>query len=327
MPQGLKWSPTEAAELARAWANASNNAIRGADQRHDEFWDDVLAKMKLVRPTIPAEQNGRFWQRGREAIHAYWRDHLSKDVMSFNKALRKVFEAEPTGVTLQEMICMAVAIHLKKTKHMDYHFKNFDVTKWRFYSAWHQLKNVNKFRYAGPVPEGVQEAAEQEGIVGDAAAEEVEADGGQQANLAASAAQRGGGVGQKKAKRRKKDNNDDGDNKDPREELITKFTEEAASLRSSINSLVQERKRSTNILLDAQALELFQDDDEVQERVRSRIRQQVMEEVDDQATHNSNEQEEDDDNVNGGDEMEREVGGKEMAHEERNEENIENNAK
>jgi hypothetical protein len=36
---------------------------------------------------------------------------------------------------------MAVAIHLKATKHMDYHMKNFNVGKWRnFVGAWNVLR-------------------------------------------------------------------------------------------------------------------------------------------------------------------------------------------
>jgi len=289
MPQGLKWSSTEVADLAKAWVNASDNAVHGADQSSPEFWDDVVAKMRLLRPALSAQENGHYWERGREAIHAYWRDHVKKDVQDFNKALRKVFEAHPTGTTLQEMICMAVAIHLKKVNRMDYHFKNFDVHKWRFYSAWLCLRNTNKFRYAGPVPHSVEQDARQVGILDNAAAGEEEQDSGdQQPNIVASAARRGGGPGQKKSKKRKQQEGGDEDHKTPKQQQeeilreLSSFKETAKGIMASVDQLCQERHRSTNVLLECVALDTFPDDPEVQERVRSRIRQRIFQESSDE---------------------------------------------
>jgi hypothetical protein len=42
---------------------------------------------------------------------------------------------------------MAVAIHLKAAKKMDYHYKNFEVTTWKYYGAWSILKSTAKFQF------------------------------------------------------------------------------------------------------------------------------------------------------------------------------------
>lgn len=67
---------------------------------------------------------------------------------------------------------MAVAIHCKLTKRIDYHFKNLNVTKWTFFGAWNVPKNTAKFQshpfvgnnknsndYAG-TPAGAEAASE-----------------------------------------------------------------------------------------------------------------------------------------------------------------------
>ena len=65
----------------------------------------------------------------------------------FNKALNIIERSEPTGTTEEQNHNMAVAIHLGKAKTMDYHFKNFDHMKWRFYPAWTRLRCIEKFTF------------------------------------------------------------------------------------------------------------------------------------------------------------------------------------
>jgi hypothetical protein len=81
------------------------------------------------------------------AAWTYLKYNVFKDVQKFNKALRNVYSSEPLGVTEEQKINMAVAIHVKKTKHMNYEYKDYDSKQWRSYLAWLQLKDLPKFKF------------------------------------------------------------------------------------------------------------------------------------------------------------------------------------
>jgi hypothetical protein len=49
------------------------------------------------------------------------------------------------SIKASALSCMAVAIHLGKTKKMDYKFCDFDTTKWPNYLAYYVLKDIAKF--------------------------------------------------------------------------------------------------------------------------------------------------------------------------------------
>jgi hypothetical protein len=83
-----------------------------------------------------------------EGAYQYFRDTVAKDVQKFNEALRTVYVSEPTGVSEQEKINMAVAIHKKLTNAMNYTLKDYDPNKWRNYMGWLHLKEAPKFRYS-----------------------------------------------------------------------------------------------------------------------------------------------------------------------------------
>lgn len=70
---------------------------------------------------------------------------LFPDLGKFNVSLMKVQSSKPSGITDQQVINMAVAVHLKKANGRDYSTKDFDATKWPNYAAWMVLKNTRKF--------------------------------------------------------------------------------------------------------------------------------------------------------------------------------------
>ena len=55
-----------------------------------------------------------------------------------------------SGVTDDQKVNMAVAIHLQKTKVMEYQYKDFDSTQWRFFKAWVELRTLPKFAFPPP---------------------------------------------------------------------------------------------------------------------------------------------------------------------------------
>ena len=147
MPQGKKWLLDEKTALAKAFVAASQNPFQGADQTLASFTADLVAKFKLFSPASVDVDDGRFFKRSDSAILDESRS-MKKDVQSFNKALAVIWASQPTGTTEDEKLAMAVAIHMKATKRMDYHMKNFDVAKWRNFGAWKILKVLPKFAFS-----------------------------------------------------------------------------------------------------------------------------------------------------------------------------------
>jgi hypothetical protein len=67
-------------------------------------------------------------------------------VNKFNEALCLIQASRPTGVNEDNILSMAIALHLGETKRMDYNFKSFDHSKWPNYTAWKILRTAPKFR-------------------------------------------------------------------------------------------------------------------------------------------------------------------------------------
>jgi len=63
-------------------------------------------------------------------------------VQKFNQALRIIDLSEPTGMTKQQEINMAVAIHIGKTKHRNYNYKDLNPHEWHFYCVWMHVKKL-----------------------------------------------------------------------------------------------------------------------------------------------------------------------------------------
>jgi hypothetical protein len=51
MPRGKQWATTELAVLARAYKDATNNPIKGADQTSEDFVADILSNLECLAPS------------------------------------------------------------------------------------------------------------------------------------------------------------------------------------------------------------------------------------------------------------------------------------
>ena len=138
------WKSIEIALACKAYVSATLNPIKGADQDFMTFNTDLLAKLEEMSPTDC--EDGTYHKRG-VRVYPYLRDNVFPEIQKFNKALRIVYMSNPTGVTEDEKVFMAVAIHVKKTKHMEYQYKNFDPSNWKLYEGWCHLKKIPKFAY------------------------------------------------------------------------------------------------------------------------------------------------------------------------------------
>lgn len=106
-----------------------------------------MSKLKLLAPAGLNPKLGTYHHRG-AAAWTFLRDKIFRDIQKFvNGALLSLYLSKPSGVTEQQKINVAVAIHMKRTKSMDYEYKDFDATKeWRNYLAWLQLKDLPMFQ-------------------------------------------------------------------------------------------------------------------------------------------------------------------------------------
>jgi hypothetical protein len=125
-------------------ARATHDSIHGADQKSAEFMHALITNLRHEAPAGP--HPGQYENRGDDPIYAFIRDHLKPEMNKFNIALRAVVATQPTGVSEEEKINMAIAIHLQKTTRMEYKYRNQNPHEWRYYEAWKVLRNTSKFR-------------------------------------------------------------------------------------------------------------------------------------------------------------------------------------
>jgi small ubiquitin-related modifier len=147
MTRGAAWGSAETAAAARAYVDATNNPLRDAEQKQKVFVADLLSKLEGLAPAGLDPKFGLYHHRG-AAAWTFLRDSAFKDIKKFiNGALLTVYLSNPSGVTEQQKINVAVAIHMKKTKVVDHEYKDYDATKeWRNYLAWIQLRDLPTFR-------------------------------------------------------------------------------------------------------------------------------------------------------------------------------------
>lgn len=96
----------------------------------------------------------RYANRGINNMWSAIRDLINKDVQNFSEALIMVEKSEPTGnLSEADHHCMAIAIHVKKVRGLDYSFARFGVngfdpsTTWDNYLAFLELRHHPKFAH------------------------------------------------------------------------------------------------------------------------------------------------------------------------------------
>jgi small ubiquitin-related modifier len=146
MPR-IVWGSAEIAAVAKAYVDVTNNPLRDADQKQKVFIADLLSKLESLAPAGLNPKLGTYHHRG-AAAWTFLSGACFKDVHKFiNGALLSVYLSKPSGVTEQQKINGAVAIHMKKTNYMNHEYKDYDATKeWRHYLAWLQLKDLPRFQ-------------------------------------------------------------------------------------------------------------------------------------------------------------------------------------
>jgi hypothetical protein len=147
MPKAPVWSSEECGHLAQAWIDTSEEMgspkLKGADQKKESFWIAVVECFEVLAPVDRPKNT--YHDRTFSGIQGQWKDHIQRQAKNFNKALAKVNASNPTGCDEQQIINMAVAIHLGKIDTMSYRMKEFEASDWKFYESWKVLKSHPAF--------------------------------------------------------------------------------------------------------------------------------------------------------------------------------------
>ena len=147
-----QWKAEEIVVTCEAYIGATDNPIDSTDQEFHTFTVDLIDRFTVL--SSPTCEPDTYYKRGFRA-YPYLRDNVFPGVQKFQKGLRVVLVSNPTGVAEQEEEHMAVVIHCKETKKMDYRYRTYDPNEWKLYQAYLHLKKLPKFNlsYTPDVPE------------------------------------------------------------------------------------------------------------------------------------------------------------------------------
>ena len=150
------WKVDEIELACQAYISATNNPISGTEQDYHTFALDIVDRFKQISNADCVD--GTYFKQGAR-VYPYLRDNVFPEVKKFQKAMRVVSISNPTGVTEKEKVNMAVAIHCKATKKMEYKYTSYNPNEWKYYQAYLHLKNLPKFANLPPT-EGVEASVE-----------------------------------------------------------------------------------------------------------------------------------------------------------------------
>ena len=119
-------------------------ALKGTGQTGEQFWKKVMVRLEESAPRGD-DAIGRYHNRGMVPVWNQWKDNVNRNVKGFNKCLLTIYKSNPTGVTEEEKINMAIAIHVGKVDVMNYRMKDYEPNDWKLYQAWLVLKDHPAF--------------------------------------------------------------------------------------------------------------------------------------------------------------------------------------
>jgi hypothetical protein len=146
------WTNSEINAAAAAYLDATNNAIQGTDQPHDDFKMDLLERWLKLGPPDPGPD---LWGNrldnslaGAAKLHCYIRDNIVKQLQKFNSSLRIVELSGVSGTSPEQNLNMAYAIYMKKTTTVEYEFKDFEICMWKLHAPYKILKDMPKLFFS-----------------------------------------------------------------------------------------------------------------------------------------------------------------------------------
>lgn len=160
MGRGAAWSSAELYDLAKAWLATSEDPVVGIDQTAGRFAQTLHRHFLLRAPRDP-DAKARYESRSAKSAKSKF-DQVSADVQKFRRALRIVHASHPTGVVEEQILSMAIAIHLDKIGKMSYDFKDLQHDAWSNHLAYKALCTHPKFH--GTQPSSTSQLEDSNGI-------------------------------------------------------------------------------------------------------------------------------------------------------------------
>lgn len=147
MPHGKKYDAHERECIAKAFAIATCNKIKGKDQPQDDFHQNMFDELKQMEPKPTPE--GKYSNRTPKQVYDFWRDKIQPDINRFIFSLRRAHATNTTGnLGDDEYEAIAVALHLNESNGMAlYNKRDFDRNKWMNFKAYQAVQHLEKFRW------------------------------------------------------------------------------------------------------------------------------------------------------------------------------------
>jgi hypothetical protein len=149
--------------------SATENSIKGADQRTEQFQESWLRFVKLCQPA--GIEPTRYENRGARNIWCFLRDDIFPDVQNFGRALNVIKSSDPTGgCSEKDIYCISIAHHFKFCQGINYDYRTkgssyFDpVKKWINYLAFLELRTCTKFHECPSVDIRTKKSAKQKSL-------------------------------------------------------------------------------------------------------------------------------------------------------------------
>jgi hypothetical protein len=168
MGRAKTWSSHEAELAARAYIAATHDSINGSGQKAEDFAKRVHEEFSKLTPA-GVGGTGTYSDRdpdcSQQTVWKYVRDTILKETQKFNATLNVVLNSGLTGVTHDEKVNIAVAMHLNRIKdgNNKYDYRPFESeSKWRLFKAWYILKDTEKVALPREVRHPADELSTQE---------------------------------------------------------------------------------------------------------------------------------------------------------------------
>ena len=147
------WTADECEGAAKAYIAATHDSVNGSAQKAKDFAQRIYSEFKKLSPPGTAGTGiwiDRFGKPGDVRLWFYIRDKILKDLQKFNGKLNIVLNMGLSGLTHDQKVNIAVALHLKRPLEegkTNYDFKDFDSAKeWTYFRAWLLLRDTDKVR-------------------------------------------------------------------------------------------------------------------------------------------------------------------------------------
>lgn len=147
MPHGKKYDALERECIAKAFAIATSDKVKGKDRTSDDFYQHMYDEVKKMNPKPPPE--GKYSNRTPKQLSDFWRDRVMPDINRFIFSLRQAHASITTGNLGDDQYeSIAVALHLGQSNGVAlYNKRDFDRNQWNNFKAYQAVQHLDKFRW------------------------------------------------------------------------------------------------------------------------------------------------------------------------------------